>query len=73
MDSRVGGAPEEPWRVSGFTTDDPKGSPDHPTVGIEFWIGPYQDHVAIPISAEAARVVGQAMIDMADHADGLSR
>jgi hypothetical protein len=69
MDTRVGGAPDEPWRVSGFTPDDPKGSPDHPTVGIEFWIGPQKYHVAIPMSTEAARMVGRAMIDMANHAE----
>jgi len=71
MDVRVGGAPGEPWRVSGFTMDDPKGSPDHPTVGIEFWVGPQRYHVPVPLTTEAARMVGRAMIDMADHADGL--
>jgi hypothetical protein len=51
--------------------DDPKGSPDHPTVGIEFWVGPQRYHVPVPLTTEAARMVGRAMIDMADHADGL--
>jgi hypothetical protein len=69
MDARAGGAPGQPWRVSGFTTDDPKGSPDHPTVGIEFWVGPQRYHMAIPLSTEAARMIGHAMIDMADHAE----
>lgn len=71
MDARVGGAPEEPWRISGFKTEDPKGSPDHPTVGIEFWVGRQKYHVAVPISAAAARMVGQAMIDMADYAEDM--
>lgn len=72
MDARVGGAPEEPWRVSGFATEDPKGSPDHPVVGIEFWVGEQRYHVAVPLSPGAARMAGQAMIDMADHAEETS-
>lgn len=71
MEARVGGAPGEPWRVSGFTIEDPKGSPVHPVVGIEFWVGEQMFHVAVPLSTEAARAAALAMIEMADHAEGV--
>lgn len=67
-------------RISGYAMGDRKylGADEKPTVGIEFWASKDEEtmelnhYSVVGVDPDYARLIAKQLVEMADHADGLT-
>jgi hypothetical protein len=78
--AHVNDVPNKHSRVSGYAMGDRKylGADERPTVGLEFWSGKDEEtmelhhYSVVGLDPDYARTIAQQLLEMADHADGLT-